>query len=96
LDASNATSDEVIFGNHDPRFDLREPAHSNPAAKLLRRNRSARNSVANESESVQRAEEVAQSRFSAISARAKALHTEGKTTECMQAVTEAKLLLGFK
>jgi hypothetical protein len=47
-------------------------------------------------ETVQRAEEGAQSRFAAILARAKALDTEGKTTKCTQAVTEAKLMLGLE
>jgi hypothetical protein len=47
-------------------------------------------------ESVQRAEEGAQTKFAAVLARAQALDAEGKATECMQAVTEAKLLLGLK
>jgi hypothetical protein len=47
-------------------------------------------------ESVQRAEEGAQTRLAAVLARAQALDAEGKTAECMQAVTEAKLLLGLK
>jgi hypothetical protein len=46
-------------------------------------------------ESVRRAEENAQLRFAAILARAKILDVEGKTTECMQSVTEAKRLLGL-
>jgi hypothetical protein len=47
-------------------------------------------------ESVQRAEEGAQTRFAAVLGRAQALDAEGKTTECMQAVTDAQLLLGLK
>jgi hypothetical protein len=46
-------------------------------------------------ESVRRAEEDARLRFAAILARAKILIAEGKTTECMQSVAEAKRLLGL-
>jgi hypothetical protein len=44
---------------------------------------------------VRRAEIDAQSRLAAILARAKALDAEGKTTECMESVVEAKRLLGL-
>jgi hypothetical protein len=44
-------------------------------------------------ESVQRAVENARLRFAAILARAKILNAEGKTTKCLQSVTEAKRLL---
>lgn len=46
-------------------------------------------------ESVRRAEENARLQFATILARAKILNAEGKTTECMQSVTEAKRLLGL-
>jgi hypothetical protein len=44
-------------------------------------------------ESVRRAEEHAQSRFAAALARAKILNADGKATECIQSVREAKRLL---
>jgi hypothetical protein len=44
-------------------------------------------------ESVRRADENAHSRFAAILARAKTLNADGKTTECIQSVAEAKRLL---
>jgi hypothetical protein len=44
-------------------------------------------------ESVRRAEIVARSQLAAILARAKILDAEGKATECMQSVIEAKRLL---
>src|SRR5262245_13853372 len=46
-------------------------------------------------ESVRQAEETARLRFATVLARAKILNAEGKTTECMQSVTEAKRLLGL-
>jgi len=46
-------------------------------------------------ESVRQAEENARLRFATVLARAKILNAEGKTTECMQSVTEAKRLLGL-
>jgi hypothetical protein len=46
-------------------------------------------------ESVRRAEENARLRFATILARAKILNAEGKTTECMRSVTEAKRVLGL-
>ena len=44
-------------------------------------------------ESVRRAEEHAQLRFAVALARAKILNADGKTTECIQSVREAKRLL---
>jgi hypothetical protein len=44
-------------------------------------------------ESVQRAEQAAQSSFAALLARAEALAAEGKHAECMEAVTNAKRML---
>jgi hypothetical protein len=44
--------------------------------------------------SVRQAEENARLRFATV-LRAKILNAEGKTTECMQSVTEAKRLLGL-
>jgi hypothetical protein len=44
-------------------------------------------------ESVRRADENAHSMFAAILARAKMLNANGKTTECIQSVAEAKRLL---
>jgi hypothetical protein len=46
-------------------------------------------------ESVRRAEENARLRFVPILARAKILNAGGKTTDCMQSVTEAKRMLGL-
>jgi hypothetical protein len=46
-------------------------------------------------ESVRWAEENARLRFAPILARAKILNAEGKTTDCMQSVTEAKRMLGL-
>jgi hypothetical protein len=43
--------------------------------------------------SVRQAGENAQLRFAAILARAKILNADGKTTECIQSVAEAKRLL---
>jgi len=45
-------------------------------------------------ESVQRAEENARLSFAAILERAKILNADGKATECVQSVAEAKRLLG--
>jgi len=46
-------------------------------------------------ESVRRAEEDAKLKFAAILARAKTLNANGKTTQCIQSVAEAKRLLGI-
>jgi len=46
-------------------------------------------------DSVRRAEESAQRRLAAVLARARTLSAEGKTPECLQAVDEAKLILGI-
>src|SRR5262249_37089539 len=46
-------------------------------------------------DSVQRAVEKANLRFASILARAKTLNGDGKTTECIQSVAEAKRLLGL-
>jgi hypothetical protein len=46
-------------------------------------------------ESLRRAEANAQLRLAAVLARAKILSAEGKTPECIQAVGEAKLILGI-
>jgi hypothetical protein len=46
-------------------------------------------------ESVRRVEENAQLRFVAILTRAKIMNADGKTTQCIQSVAEAKRLLGI-
>jgi hypothetical protein len=45
-------------------------------------------------DSVRRAEENAKLRFASILARAKTLDADGKMTECIQSLAEAKRLLG--
>jgi hypothetical protein len=45
-------------------------------------------------DSVRRAEENAKLKFASILARAKTLDADGKMTECIQSVAEAKRLLG--
>jgi hypothetical protein len=44
--------------------------------------------------SLRRAEENAKSRFASLLARARTLNADGKITECIQSVAEAKRLLG--
>jgi hypothetical protein len=46
-------------------------------------------------ESVKRAQEQAQSRFAAALARGEALDAEGRHAECLQAITDAKRMLGL-
>lgn len=46
-------------------------------------------------ETLRRAEQSAQSRLAAVLARAKILQAEGKTSECIRSVGEAKLILGI-
>jgi hypothetical protein len=46
-------------------------------------------------DSVRRAEENARLKFASILARAKTLNADGKMTECIQSVAEAKRLLGI-
>jgi hypothetical protein len=47
-------------------------------------------------ESVKRAQDTAQSRFAAALSRAEALDAEGRPAECMQAIADAKRMLGLK